>query len=234
MKRRDVLKIGLGGIASLTPAMALAEYRGPNRRSYENWVLLCLSMEKTASYYGGLYRQIANTVAHSGIPFERITRPSQSNVIGNFTEFYYGQPSPVFHSRLHMEGNDPLGYFVAAKLGGSVLKPSLLIGDMYGNRFDRHWPVDGHVGAFRSWVRPKDSVDFPFSPGYIASRAGVTTFAEEWSGGHQITIDEMLIIPASTANVSDPKAFTTLFRKIGTSPPSSVLPPAGILRRSIP
>ena len=115
-----------------------------------------------------------------------------------------------------------------------MIQPSYLGADMYDNRFDRNWPVNGHVGAFRSWVRSKGSFDFPFSPGYIASHAGVTTFAEEWSGGHQITIDEMLIIPASTIHVPDPAAFATLFRKIGTSPPSSVLPPAGILRRSIP
>ncbi|MBL1430548.1 MAG: hypothetical protein COA60_003365 [Robiginitomaculum sp.] len=235
MKRRDVLKIGLGGIASLTPAMALAEYRGPNRAAYENWALLCLRMEKSASYYARLYHQAVNTVSHSGLPFERISRPSQSDVIGNFTEFYYGQPSPVFRTTVYVKGDDPMGYFIAAKLRGWVIKPSYLGADMYDNRFDRNWPVNGHVGAFNSRVSAKGSFDFPFSPGYLAVSFGLDNAAEEWSGGHQITIDEMLVVPGSTLKqMSDPMGFAELFRSMGKSPPPSVLPPAGILRRSIP
>ncbi|MCF6292626.1 MAG: hypothetical protein L3J04_04440 [Robiginitomaculum sp.] len=235
MKRRDVMKIGLGGIASLMPAVAMAEYRGPNRASYENWVLLCLRIEKSANYYAKLYQQAVHTIEATGMPFEKVSGVWESNILGNFTEFDYGQPKPDFRSTVYMKGDDPMGYLVAAKLRGTVIKPSFLGSDMYDNRFDRNWPVNGHVGAMRSRVTAKGSFSLPYSPGYLAVSFGMDNAAYEWSGGHYIVIDEMLIVPGSTLkHMSDPMDFAGLFRAMGKSPPASVLPPAGILRRSIP
>lgn len=235
MKRRDVLKMGLGGIVGLTPAMAMAEYRGPNRASYENWVLLCLRIEKSAHYYARLYQQAVDTIEATGMPFEKVSAVWKSDILGNFTEFDYGMPSPDFSSTVHMKGDDPMGYFVAAKLRGTVRPPYFLGSDMYNNRFDRKWPVNGHVGAMRSRVAATGSFSLPYSPGYLAVSFGMDDSASEWSGGHDIVIDEMLIVPGSALkHMSDPMDFAGLFRKMGKSPPASVLPPAGILRRSIP
>ncbi len=236
MIRRDFLKAacGLGAATMMQPGLAFAAYTGNNRHAYENWVLLCMRIDRSRSYYAGLYSRALRIIASSGQPYERLGSTVQSEMVDGSTEFYYGQPSPRYSQKLYMEGRDPSGYLVAASLVGTVLQPSHLYGEMTGDKYDVHWSVEGHVAATRNGVGGDSTSDFYYSPGYLAAPAGLDHFAEDWSGGHKIMIDEMLVVPAaSLRELADPQGYLDLFRAMAKTPPMSVLPPAGILRAEI-
>ncbi|MEE8370916.1 MAG: hypothetical protein V3R73_02135 [Sphingomonadales bacterium] len=234
MIRRNFLKAacGLGGLAVLSPRLAFGAYTGSNREAYENWVLLCMRIDRSRDYYAGLYNRALRTIAGSGLPYERLDSTVNSEMVDGSTEFYYGQPSARYSQKLYMEGKDPSGYLVAASLKGWIAKPHALSWkDTAGDKYFVDWSVEGHVAATRNGVGPNSTSDFYYSPGYLAAPAGLDHSAEDASHSHKIMIDEMLVVPAaSLRELADPQGYLDLFRAMAKTPPMSLLPPAGILR----